>query len=138
MDNQTSTFDTITNMIKSYFGAQLQGIMLYGSRAKGTHKPESDYDLAIMCDQNISGEIRWELAQNLAATLNHDVDLVDLWQAPTVLRKEVVENGVWLYQRDKSFCDEFVTHTWSQYQNLNMERRDIIAGIKQRLRQRNG
>ena len=138
MENQDAPLAMATQKIQSHFGAELQGILLYGSRARNTHRPNSDFDIAVMCDRNIPGDERWLVAQDIAATINKDVDLIDLWQAPTVLRKEAVEFGVWLYQRDRIRCEEFVTHTLSQYQNLNLERRDILAGIEQRVRNTNG
>ncbi len=45
--------------------------------------------ITIFCDQNIPADTCWLLAQDIAATINKDVDLIDLWQAATVLRKEV-------------------------------------------------
>ncbi|CAM3630357.1 type VII toxin-antitoxin system MntA family adenylyltransferase antitoxin [Parendozoicomonas haliclonae] len=133
MDNQEA-LTIVVSKIQSHFGAQLQGVLLYGSRAKGNSRPGSDYDIAILCDQNIPASECWRLAQDIAATLNQDVDLIDLWQATTVLRKEVVVYGVWLYQRDRVQCEEFVTHTLSQYQNLNVERRDLLAAIENDIR----
>ena len=137
MDNQDS-LTTIVNKIQAHFGEQLQGILLYGSRARGNHRPDSDYDVAFLCDHNIPADETWLLAQDIAATINRDVDLIDLWQAATVLRKEVVEVGHWLYQRDRGQCAEFATHALSQYQQLNFERREILSAIEDELRSSRG
>ncbi|MCY4473742.1 MAG: nucleotidyltransferase domain-containing protein [Kistimonas sp.] len=132
MDAKLS-LNTIISKIQSHFGGQLQGILLYGSRARGNHRVNSDFDIAILCDHNVPAAECWLLAQDMAATINRDIDLIDLWQAATVLRKEVIESGIWLYQRDRVQCEEFATHTLSQYQNFNLERRDLVAAIKEQL-----
>ena len=135
MDNQQA-LSLVIRTLRSHFGDSLQGIVLYGSRAQGHHRPHSDFDVAVLCDRNIPAYTCWLVAQDIAASVNRDVDLVDLWQAASVLRKEVVANGRWLYQRDRGQCEEFVASTLSQYQQLNLERREILAATKERLRRK--
>lgn len=132
MEHQQS-LDIIINKIQLHCGSALQGIVLYGSRARGNYRSDSDFDLAMLCDHNIPADECWLLAQDIAATINKDVDLIDLWQAATVLRKEVIDGGVWLYQRDRIQCEEFATMAISQYQNFNLERRELLSAIKQRI-----
>ena len=66
-------------------------IALYrsGSRAKVTARPDSDIDLAVLTRDPIPNLRRFELAQALAIRLHHDVDLVDLRSASTVMRMPV-------------------------------------------------
>ena len=33
--------------VTEIYGARLEGVVLYGSRARGDHNPESDYDIAV-------------------------------------------------------------------------------------------
>lgn len=42
------TIQAINNVFKQY--PKIKKVILYGSRAKGTHKPSSDIDLVIMTD----------------------------------------------------------------------------------------
>ena len=36
--------------LEAMYGDRLQRIVLYGSRARGDHRPDSDYDLAVFLD----------------------------------------------------------------------------------------
>lgn len=55
----------------------------FGSQAKGISRPESDVDLAVLARHPIPALRRFELAQELAAQLHRDVDLLDLRSAST-------------------------------------------------------
>jgi uncharacterized protein len=33
------------------YGARLEGLYLFGSRARGDHRPDSDYDIAVVLDE---------------------------------------------------------------------------------------
>ena len=65
----------------------------FGSQTKGSARPESDVDLAVLARQPIPALRRFELAQELAAQLHRDVDLVDLRNTSTVMRMQVISTG---------------------------------------------
>ncbi len=45
MESKEAALTVILEKVQAHFGTQLQGILLYGSRAQGNHRPDSDYDL---------------------------------------------------------------------------------------------
>jgi len=103
----------------------IQLIYLFGSRADGSQKPNSDWDIALLGQQPLDNVQRWELAQELASLLNADVDLVDLLSASTVLNMQVVSKGRLLYG-EINIQDVFETKVYSMYGRLQESRQDII------------
>ena len=111
----------------------LKGVYLFGSRADGTARRDSDYDLAFLApDHSLSDYALYRLRSQLAALLNAEVDLIDLYRASTVLQFQVVAKGRRVFSADKLFCDEFDLFVFSSYQRLNEGRREIIQDVHQR------
>jgi len=104
----------------------------FGSQAKGTARPDSDIDLAVLAHNPIPNLRRFELAQELAVQLHCDVDLVDLRNASTVMRMQVLSTGTCLDTRNESVRREFEMYAYSDYARLNEERREILKGITKR------
>lgn len=103
----------------------IQLIYLFGSRANGSYKSASDWDIGLLRPTKLDNVQRWELAQELASLLNNDVDLVDLLSASTVLNMQVVSKGRLLYG-DINIRDVFETKVYSMYGRLQESRQDII------------
>jgi uncharacterized protein len=104
----------------------------FGSQAKGTARPGSDIDLAVLAHNPIPNLRRFELAQELAIQLHRDVDLVDLRTASTVMRMQVISTGVCLDAPDQPARREFEMYVYSDYARLNEERHEIVKGITKR------
>ena len=104
----------------------------FGSHAKGTARPHSDIDLAVLTHKPITSLHRFELAQELATRLHRDVDLVDLRAASTVMRMQVLSTGTCLATFDDLARRMFEMYTYADYARLNEERRDILKGITAR------
>jgi predicted nucleotidyltransferase len=104
----------------------------FGSQAKGTARPDSDMDLAVLARDPIPNLRRFELAQELAVQLHCDVDLVDLRNASTVMRMQVLSTGTCLDTQNESVRREFEMYAYSDYARLNEERREILKGITKR------
>ena len=104
----------------------------FGSQTKRSAPPESDVDLAVLVLHPIPALRRFELAQELAAQLHRvhrDVDLVDLRNASTVMRMQVISTGECLASRDETARREFEMYTYSDYARLNEERRKILKRV---------
>ncbi len=112
--------------------ADVQAIYFFGSAAVNLATSESDIDLAVLAGQKLEPNQLWQVAQALASLLNKEVDLIDLWQASTVMRWQVVNTGQRLYCKDKSICDAFENTAFSAYIRFNDERREIIEEIQKR------
>ncbi|TKB67410.1 MAG: nucleotidyltransferase domain-containing protein [Nitrospira sp.] len=102
----------------------------FGSQAKGTARPDSDVDLAVLSRVALSELRRFELAQELATQLHRDVDLVDLRSASTVMRMQVISTGECLNAPGESARREFEMYAYSDYARLNEERREILKRVR--------
>lgn len=104
----------------------------FGSHAKGTARPDSDMDLAILAGAPLPALRLFELAQDLAVHLHQEVDLVDLRTASTVMRMQVLATGTCLASLNDPARREFEMYAYSDYARLNEERREIVKGITKR------
>ena len=69
--------------------------ILFGSRARGTHRPDSDVDVAVV------GEVdSLRLAGDLSIALGLEVDVVELKDPPVVLLEEVLRDGYCVIERE--------------------------------------
>ncbi|MCE9684342.1 type VII toxin-antitoxin system MntA family adenylyltransferase antitoxin [Halomonas alkalisoli] len=109
----------------------LQAVYLFGSQATGETTPTSDVDLALLLPTPLTAEQRWLLSGELADRLRTDVDLIDLRQAATTLQLQVVTEGRRLWNRGLA-SDEFELTVQSEYWDLTIHRRQLLADIKQR------
>ena len=101
----------------------------FGSQAKGTARRDSDVDLAVLARDPIPNLRRFELAQELAVRLHRDVDLIDLRNASTVMRMQVLSTGTCLETQDESVRWEFEMYAYSDYARLSERRREILKRI---------
>ncbi|PJE78775.1 hypothetical protein CI610_02281 [invertebrate metagenome] len=131
MDDNTEA--AIVKQLEAVWGDSLQGVILFGSQAKGNSRPFSDTDLGVLLKEKVSPKEIWDTAQDVAAMLKCDVDLIDLKTASTVLQKEIIAYGRWLSKPDTFACDLFEVHVMSFYQQLQFERSGIIEDIKKRI-----
>ncbi|MTH54957.1 nucleotidyltransferase domain-containing protein [Bacillus mangrovi] len=106
-------------------------IVLFGSAAKGTDRKDSDYDLAYLSDQVLGMYDRFMLAQELAAIVNRDVDLIDLKEATTVFAAQVVGTGQTIYCNDEKRRAIFEMKTLKMYARLNEERAIVLKRIRE-------
>lgn len=68
--------------------------MLFGSRARGRARPDSDVDLAV----EAPGVDLWTLAADLSQAVGLEVDVVDLREAGYPLLKSVLRDGLPVHQ----------------------------------------
>lgn len=107
-------------------------IYLFGSYAKGEAGETSDIDLAVLGNGHYGSVQLWELAQRLSALCGRDVELVDLRQATTVMRIQIVAKGEHLFDDHQPESVSFEDFVFSDYARLNEERREILADIAAR------
>ena len=113
----------------------LKGVYLFGSRAEGRARPDSDIDIAFLAEWGHSPTAmqRWEWAGELSGLINIEkVDLVDLQEASTDFRFVIVSTDQRIYCNDRTYCDTFDMIAYSMYQRLELERREIIEEVKKR------
>ena len=105
-------------------------IYRFGSTATGQAGKESDVDIAVLPTAPIEPTFRWNLQERLAVALHRPVDLVDLLRASTVMRMQVLESAILLFERDQSARLRFETAACSGYARLNEERRAILDQVR--------
>ena len=83
---------------------------LYGSYAKGTSRPQSDIDLAILLDNKTTKEsenIRGEMHLEVSRLLRKDPHLVVLNLSALELVRQVLSSGTLLCVNDQKVHEEF-------------------------------
>lgn len=89
---------------------------LFGSRATGDHRPDSDADVAVMPSGPLDLAAEGRLAADLAVALHVPVvDLVDLRRAPLRLLGRILLDGSVIHGRDEPARIEFEIRARGQY-----------------------
>lgn len=115
---------SIVDALRGYFESQPDGVVcawLFGSMARGTARPDSDVDVAVLCDrdppQTLEGSAT-AMAGDIEAAIGHPVDLVMLNRAPVDLIHRVLRDGVLLLERDRDARVRFEVKARSEYFDL--------------------
>ncbi|HEX5054663.1 MAG TPA: nucleotidyltransferase domain-containing protein [Planctomycetota bacterium] len=93
----------------------VQGVWLFGSRARGDAREDSDIDLAVLGPTAFDPVLVFDLGLELGVLASRDVDLVDLRAASTVLRKEALHGGRLLSCLDRAACEAFLADSMALY-----------------------
>jgi predicted nucleotidyltransferase len=127
----SETDKIITTVLKYY--PDVQAVYLFGSYGTDEAWPDSDVDIAVLLphekSQKSGSLLMSDLCFELERLLEKGVDLINLRQVPTVLQKEVVMADRCIYKADEYEADEFEMLTFSYYQKLNEERRQILEDV---------
>ncbi|MGB3543779.1 type VII toxin-antitoxin system MntA family adenylyltransferase antitoxin [Rubrivirga sp.] len=110
----------------------LEAVYVFGSRATGDARPDSDLDIAVLAPAPLDPVERFYVQERLAGHLGLDVDLVDLRSASTVMRAEVLRTGAVVLDRDPTTRAFWEVTAMSAYALLNEERRGILEDVKRR------
>ncbi len=93
----------------------LLGVWLFGSVARGTARPDSDLDIAVLGAAPFDAVQLFDLGLELGVLVQRDVDLVDLRRLPIVVQKEVLLGGERLAAFDTMACDVFESDAIALY-----------------------
>ena len=114
---------------------------LFGSRARGTERPDSDIDVAVLIDDARAAtparlkDAIWHLGPVLARDVPSErIDLVILNGAPALLRHRVIRDGVLLTSRSAADRVRFVRRTIRDYQDFEPRLREFTRRRIRRLR----
>ena len=126
--------DITINKINTLLIKNLNPILVYlfGSYAKETNNKNSDIDLAFLSDTDLSDYEIYLLSQDLAETLEIEVDLIDLKKASTVFKAQVIGTGKTIYCKDNIKKMYFEMQAFKDYAVLNEQRSVILGSIKER------
>lgn len=107
-------------------------IYLFGSIVKGTFHKDSDVDIAFLSDDRKLDKYKiFMVAQELASSLNCDIDLIDLNQASTVFQAQIVHTGKVIYCISDEKKAKYEMKTLKMYAKLNEERSPILDRIEE-------
>jgi predicted nucleotidyltransferase len=107
----------------------LLAVYWFGSRARGCATPDSDWDLAVLVPGYADAATLWDLAQQLAVDLGHDVDLLDMRAATTVMQHQVLTTGrrLWGVEPEASLYEAFIA---SEKLELDRRRGPLLRDIE--------
>ena len=86
-------FSEITMFAKKH---SIQKVILFGSRARGTHRERSDIDIAVYGGNFDS--FYWDIKENVHSLLIFDIVEAD-GDISEELREEIVKDGVVIYEK---------------------------------------
>ena len=112
---------------------------LFGSQAVGRVHSESDVDVAVLFDESLSPDARFDerlaLTGELSRLLKTDrVDLAVLNEAPPLLAFEVLRNGRLLYCASEDDRVEFQVKTVREYEDTAPLRKLLAEAMEERVR----
>ena len=115
---------------------------LFGSRARGAARPDSDIDVAVLVDDACVAtptgvkKTIWRLIPAMAGDVRSDrIDLVLLNNAPALLRHRVIRDGVLLTARSDAERARFVRRTIRDYQDIEPRLRELTRRRIRRLKE---
>lgn len=120
--------DVIVQTLQMQFPALL-AVYGFGSRIHGTAQPTSDLDLAMLVAGYADPLELWECAGKLAELTGHEVDLVDLRAASTVMQYQIITTGQRFWVKD-SQAALYETVILSEKTALDEARAGLLADIQ--------
>lgn len=121
-------------------GHGIELLVVFGSRARGTAAASSDLDVAVLREDGrrltlleIGG-----LAADLARLAGHDVDVVDLRAADTLVRFEIAKDGKVLHEGRPGAWTAVVAQTLIEHDEIAHWLPALIAGVGRAARKAGG
>jgi|SRR4051812_17243614 len=108
---------------------EVRRVYLFGSRAAGNERPDSDLDIAVVLDGPADPVHLWQAGEAIASRLDVDVDLIDLLAADTVLKSQIIINGKLLFATDPMEAERYEIFILNDMIELNEARAPLIADI---------
>lgn len=86
---QSAVAEFVTR-VRAALGQNLVDVRLFGSRARGDSRPDSDIDIALVVEADRTR------AEDVAIDIAFDVNVAsDLYISPRVIERQVLEHPVW-------------------------------------------
>ncbi len=132
--------EELVEALRGYFAAQpdVVAAYLFGSRATGQARPESDVDVAVLLSEE-DGEARFErrlrLMDEVSDVCGREADVIVLNDAPPLLQHQVLKHGRLLVERDPAARVEFEVRAGKIYADLkpmyDFFTRDLLQKIRE-------
>ena len=117
--------------------SRIVGLYLFGSRATGEARDDSDVDLGVLFSRTSDVHVLdlIDLSQRFEDAIGLDVDLVDMSKASAFLALDIVR-GERLYAADEDACDHFDLYVMRRAADLAPFERMRRAMSSQRVKDR--
>jgi uncharacterized protein len=113
----TERHDSIRQVLRA--GPPLRLAILFGTRARGTARPDSDLDLAIIpVDAALSLRDENLLVANLERATGVEVDLVRLDRATPALRWRIARDGIVLLSNPPHLAPRFLARAGIEHDDM--------------------
>ncbi|MEG2017154.1 MAG: nucleotidyltransferase domain-containing protein [Clostridium sp.] len=109
---------------------KLNLIYIFGSFAKGEGREDSDIDIAIYTLEQVDSYELFVMANELGFIVKRDIQIINLSEASTVFKAQIVGTGEVIYCTDENLRAEFEVRSLKDYVKLNEERQVILDSIK--------
>lgn len=114
-------------------------VYLFGSQVTGHIHEESDVDVAVLLNEELSADERFaerlELVGQISRILGTDrVDILILNEAPPLLAYEVTRNGVLIFCAHDDVHGEFLVRTLRRYEDTEPLRRLLAEAMAARIK----
>jgi len=117
--------EIISNIAQKY---NVDSVGLFGSRARGDYREDSDYDIFIIGNLNLDKELALET--ELEVLLKESVDIINLSEdSDKMMLKNIVNDAEVLYSKNHSFESlyEFIEIFFIENSDfIHMRERDLI------------
>lgn len=106
-------------------------IVIFGSFARGTQNEESDIDIGVKLNKEVTKNELYNISNDLAEKLKRDIDLVNLDTIENDgFKYEILINGEVIYCKDSYKFDLYKLDAYREYLDLNEARKAIIDEMK--------
>ncbi len=121
--------DIIIDILNKKFDCE--AIVVFGSFARGTWNKESDVDIAIKTNRNVSKKEIFNTSIEIEDKLKREIDLVNLDTIENDgFRYEILISGELIYCKDSYKFDLYKLDAFREYLELNESRKAIIDELK--------
>ena len=132
---------TLDKRVADLAGSQpgISALLIFGSRASGSPRPDSDLDIGVLPDSS-DPQVRRALQSRLAVALadlapEGRVDVVLLDEAPELLRQRILETGRVVICPDPAAFQELRVRTMREHGDREWARRLMRRAQRRRLEQ---
>ena len=128
--------DEIAHAVEALPGIAV--LVVFGSRARGTHRPDSDLDVGVLPERGLAAPRHRYLQAELAAALSHlvpagRVDVVLMDEATDLLRQRIMESGRVVLCRDAPAWRDLRVRTMREFGDQEWARRLYQDAQRRRL-----
>lgn len=122
----TDKLDQARRILRQY--PSILAAYLHGSTAKGTARPDSDIDIAVLPEpgQQIPLKTRLECAGELEGILGCPVDIGELSTRNLVYSKEVAVGGQEIFSSNRFESERFIATCLAMYAELQQQRNEVL------------